>query len=153
MKQSPVELAGILTLDELPWAITEGNTGTYPFQFRFRRFPMSFPRAAYPARLNIFWEMNSPHPSGLASPEDIERMHTFEDRLVSVMEPHAAVLAMVMTGRGEREFVFFTKSTEEFMRLLGSMPQESMRYPIKIHAADDPNWSYFKNEIRATKEA
>ena len=79
-------------------------------------------------------------------------MHAFEDRLVSATEPHAAVLAMVMTGRGERELVFFAKSTDEFMRLLGSMSQELTRYPIKIHAADDPEWSYLENEIRATRE-
>lgn len=152
MNPPPVELPGVLALDELSWAIAEGNTEAYPFQVRFRRFPTSFRRAAYPVRLNIFWEMDSPHLSGLASPEDIERMHTFEDRLVSAMEPHVAVLAMVMTGRGEREFVFFTKSANESMLQLGGIPQESTRYPIKIHAADDPNWSYFENEIRAVKE-
>lgn len=153
MNKLPFGLASISTLDELPWAIARGHTEAYPFQLRFRSFPTTFPRAAFPVRLNIFWKMNSPHPSGLASPVDIDCMQTFEDRLVSATEPHAAVLAMVMTGRGEREFVFFAQSAKEFMHQLGGMPQESTRYPIEIHAADDPGWSYFDNEVRAATGA
>lgn len=149
MNKAPVEGPAISALDEIPWALALGDAQAYPFQFRFRRFPIGFPRAGYPVRLNIFWTMNSPHASGLALPEDIELMQNFEDRLVSATEPHAAVLAMVMTGRGEREFVFFAQSAEEFMRRLGSMPQEATRYPIRIHAADDPCWDYFENEVRA----
>lgn len=128
---------------ELGWAISEGATETYRFQQRFRHLPADFMRSLYPIRLNIFWAMESPLANGLASLEDIHSMHVFEDRIVRVTElDGTAVLTMVTTGRGEREFVFYVRSSDEFMRHLSQIPQEKSRYPIEIHMMEDHDWIY-----------
>jgi Family of unknown function (DUF695) len=134
--------------NEHGWAIAEGNTATYPFQLRFRRIPSEFMRSPYPVRLNVFWTMKDPTTDGLASPEDIHLMHLFEDRIVHATEPDSvAILTMVLTGRGEREFVFYVRSRNEFLQCLTQMPQDDSRYPVAIHAADDPEWAYYDNEL------
>lgn len=58
-----------------------------------------------------------------------------------------AVLVLVLTGRSEREFVFYLDNEQEFLRRLSSMPQEAERYPIKIHKNEDPQWVYFDREM------
>jgi hypothetical protein len=134
-------------VSELGWIISEGEAENYRFQQRLRRVPEDFPRSSYPIRLNIFWAMERPLANGLASPEDIHFMHKFEDRIVRVTElDGTAVLTVVLTGRGQREFVFYARSSDDFLRHLSQMPQEKSRYPIEIHRGEDQDWTYFDNE-------
>jgi Family of unknown function (DUF695) len=138
--------------EELEWVIAEGRTAEYPYELRFCKIPVNFPRSQYPVRLNIFWSMASPRQDGLASPEDIQRMHVFEERVVAATEnQQIAMLPLVLTGKGQREFVFFARSSEKFLQALSHMPQEDARYPIEIHQSDDATWTYYENEIGAVK--
>src|SRR5215471_866494 len=84
------------------WVIAEGNTGSYSFQVRLRRFATQFSRCSFPLRLNIFWSMAKADAKGYPSIAELEVLHSFENRLVKALEPGGvAVLAMVLTGRGE----------------------------------------------------
>jgi hypothetical protein len=49
---------------------------------------------------------------------------------------------MVLTGKGKREYVFHTSSTNEFLKRLSGMPQEQDRYPIEIRSFPDATWEY-----------
>jgi hypothetical protein len=70
-------------------------------------------------------------------------MGEFEDRLVAATESDAqSVLSLVVTGKNQREYVFHTKSTEEFLQRLTEMPQETEPYPIEIHHTADAEWEY-----------
>ena len=70
-------------------------------------------------------------------------MGVFEDRLVSATEPDAqTVLSLVVTGKNQREYLFQTKDTSEFLRRLTDMPQENAPYPIEIHHVVDAEWEY-----------
>ena len=70
-------------------------------------------------------------------------MGVFEDRLVDATEhDEQAVLSMVLTGNGQREYVFHTRSTDEFLRRLTEMPQEIEAYPIEMHYTEDAVWEY-----------
>ena len=149
MNQPKEKSSSAAQSDEFGWAIAEGKTAAYPFQLRFRRFPSDYSRSQFPVRLNVFWAMAGPDASGLATPNDIKLMHTFENRIVEATESDGvAVLAMVLTGRGEREFVFFVRSGNDFLQRLTQMPQEEVRYPITIQSGRDPAWEYYDNETR-----
>lgn len=130
--------------DHAAWTLAEGKTGEYPFLVRFRKFPAGFLRSAYPKRLNVFWAMRLPDENGFASEEESEALQTFEDRLVAAVEmDKAVVFAAAITGRSEREFVFYLQQPQLFLKRLSEMPQEQERYPIEIHTNEDPVWSYF----------
>jgi len=136
------------------WTIAEGHTGEYPFQVRFRSIPADLPRSHFPQRLNIFWSMSEPDDRGYPSSEELVRLHAFEDRLVAAVEgDDFSVLCVVLTGRGEREFVFYTPDPQEFVQRLTQMPQEDEPYPIEIHANDDEDWEYYENEVRNVSDA
>ena len=134
---------------ELGWAIAEGETDEYSFQVRFRCFPVDFSKNDYPVRLNVFWAMARPLEDGLASQMDIPIMQKFEERIVRTSELNgSAILTAVLTGRGEREFVFYARSADDFLCSLNAIPQEAGRYPIQIHSSNDPDWVYFGSVIR-----
>jgi hypothetical protein len=136
--------------DTAHWAVAEGHTGEYPFQVRFRRFSADLPRPGYPKRLNVFWSMRLPNEEGLATTAELDNLHVFEDRLVAAVEQDKSVLlAAVLTGRAEREFVFYLQQPQLFLKRLADMPQEEERYPIEIHLADDPEWNYFDDLLHS----
>jgi len=136
---------------EIPWVVAERHTDAYPYLVRFRQFSEDFPRSTYPKRLNIFWSVQEADDIGLATKQELARLHVFEDRLVEAVEhDKSSVLAAVVTGRGEREFVFFVRNPQEFIGRLSAMPQEAERYPIEIHLNEDPDWLYF-HDLAANK--
>ena len=90
--------------------------------------------------------MNFPDENGLPSAKEAEFLSTFEDRLVAAVEKDKTVwLIAVVTGRSEREFVFYLQEPQQFLQRLTDMPQEDKRYPIEIHLDEDPDWLYFDN--------
>lgn len=132
--------------DSAIWEIAEGRTNEYPFQVRFRKPSSNINKSHYPKRLNVFWSMRAPSDQGLATKEELEDLHTFEDQLVAAVErDESVILVAVLTGRSEREFVFYVKDPQIFVQRLSEMPQEEERYPIEIHLEDDPEWAYFES--------
>jgi len=135
------------------WAIAEGHTGEYPYQVRFRKLPRTFDCSGHTKRLNVFWSMASSSNKGMATTDELGRLHVFEERLVNAVEyDGSAILAAVLTGRGEREFVYYVHDAQDFVARLSNMPHEAERYPIELHAADDPEWEYYKSIIPPTAE-
>jgi hypothetical protein len=132
-----------MNLEQLQWSIAEGQVDSVPIWIRFRQFPLDFPRTSYPERLNIFWQMTELDEGGAPTIGEMERSGTFENRLVAAVEPDGfGVLAIVLTGGGQREYVFHTSDPSGFVQRLTEMPQEEERYPIAIYRHADPEWAY-----------
>ena len=133
------------------WIVAEGNTGSYPFQVRLRQFSMELSKHAFPLRLNVFWSILKSDDKAYPTKSELERLHSFENRLVKAMETDDfAVLTMVLTGRNEREFVLYTSDRQEFLRRLSQMPSEADPYPIKIYCHEDPRWEYYEKQVAET---
>jgi hypothetical protein len=125
------------------WSLGEGHTGQFPFQLRLRLVGPDFARELFPRRLNVFWSMQSSDDDGLPTHDELAALHRFEDRLVAaVEEARVAMLVAVITGSGEREFVFQASDPEQFLRCLTEMPQEEERYPVEMTVTDDPDWAF-----------
>ena len=134
--------------DSAAWTLAEGHTGEYPFFVRHRRFSQPIARSEYPTRLNVFWHMSLPDENGFPSSDEAACLETFENRLIAAVEKdESAWLVAVVTGRSEREFVFYLQQPKLFLQRLTDMPQESERYPLEIHSQDDPGWSYYDDLV------
>jgi hypothetical protein len=130
-------------LDSVKWALAEGVHEGRPLFIRFRQFLSSFPRSAYPQRINIIWIMREPASTGLPTGQEHARLVTFEDRLVAAVEHDAhSVLSVALTCDGKREWVYHTADVPGFMGRLTDMPQEEDRYPIELTRSEDPDWGY-----------
>ncbi|HEX4085791.1 MAG TPA: DUF695 domain-containing protein [Chthoniobacteraceae bacterium] len=135
--------------NEAGWSIAEGTHEGKPVIIRFRDLNQSFPRSKYPQRLNIFWTFAAPTTQGLPSSEDSSQAKSFEDRLINSVEGDGhSILSTVLTGKGQREFVFHTPEVKEFLRRLTEMPQEQKRYPIEVGHTEDPDWDYVNRVLR-----
>jgi Family of unknown function (DUF695) len=142
-----------LKLDEIGWTITEVNTGMHPYRVRFRRFDVTFPKQDFPIRVNIFWSMIESDDQGYPTSAELERLHVFENRLVEAEEQNNfSVFAMTVTGRNQREFVFYTPEPHEFVKRIALMPQQEERYPIEIYRSSDVAWEYFENETKKCRK-
>lgn len=132
-----------MNLDSIPWTVIRGRNSEGVVLFRYREFESEFPKQEFPHRLNIFWSSTASDENGLPEQEESERMKVFEDRLIGATEFDAqSVLSLVVTGKSQREYVFHTKDTDEFLRRLTDMHQEEAPYPIEIHHVTDPAWEY-----------
>ncbi|MER2495365.1 DUF695 domain-containing protein [Vibrio neptunius] len=137
-----------LNLEETAWAIAQGRTLEYKFEIRFRQFKEKPPTTEYGQRLNIFWEMSDVLSNGFPHKSELDKLHDFENRLIEVVEnDEFSIMSMVLTGNGEREFVFHTPDPQEFVSRLSSMPQEQVPYPIQINLNEDLEWNYYFDEI------
>lgn len=132
-----------MNADEDSWTLLEGTHDGKPVLIRARQFLSGIDKGSYPVRLNIFWQMRTPDANGLASTSESAALEVFEERLVRAVDHDSqSVLSLVLTGHGQREFVFHTADSSEFVRRLTQMPQEPERYPIEIRSHEDPEWEY-----------
>ena len=133
-----------MNFDSIPWRLIKGRKEQEVVLVRHRLFSADFPKGDFAHRLNIFWQMSDASANGMPEDSETKLMEVFEDRLVEATEPdEEAVLSMVVTGNSQREYVFHTRSTDEFLRRLTEMPQEEERYPIELHHTEDAEWEYF----------
>ena len=92
--------------------------------------------------------MRLPDENGQPTKDELDALHSFENRLIAEVEKDkSAWLVAILTGRAEREFVFYLQEPQLFLQRLSDMPQEQERYPIEIHLEEDPNWSYFDDLV------
>lgn len=128
------------------WTLVEGTTDRYVFLLRWRDMPEHFERGTFGERVNIFWNMSAPDENGLASAAEAQELERFEDRLaLAIEEPEHGILLAVLTGNGQREFVFQVRERALLRDVLHAMPQETQPYPIEIYAHSDPGWDYFES--------
>lgn len=130
--------------DATRWTLAKCEHDGHPLLIRFRQFDASFHREVFPDRLNIFWTMSQPDKNGLASDAESVLLQSFEDNLVALtgVAP-IAVLAVVLTCNGKREFVFHARDASRFLESVNAIPQGAEPFPIKIQRHHDPGWKYF----------
>lgn len=85
--------------------------------------------------------------------EERERMDAMEDALEPVLEKdNFATLSLVSTGENLREWVYYTKSEEEFLGRLNLALKDHSAFPIEVHTASDPEWSTYGKFQAGVKE-
>lgn len=91
-------------------------------------------------RVEVTWTYES-ESSGMPS-DDISRlMEKVQDALEQEFQKDpVAVLTGVFTGDGERNWVFYTLSTNIFGRKLNEVLEPFPLLPLKITAENDPQW-------------
>src|SRR3546814_1048524 len=67
----------------------------------------------------------------------------FPTRRSSDLADSHSTLCLVITGAGEREWVFYTGDENEFVERLSNMPHDDAPYPIRIEYEHDPEWAFY----------
>ncbi|HSB28689.1 MAG TPA: DUF695 domain-containing protein [Pyrinomonadaceae bacterium] len=142
-----------MDFDSIAWTGAEGVYGDHPLLMRFREFDEAFPKASYPVRLNVLWQMFESDVNGWATDSEFEKLSIFEDRLVEAVEQdNQSILTVVLTYNSTKEFVFHSQDEAVFLDRLINMPQEAERYPITIYKNLDAEWEYFESVTTSVSE-
>jgi hypothetical protein len=136
----------MVNFESFSWTGVDTESNGRRLLVRFVTLPKRFPKSKYPVRINLFWTMSETYEDGLATPEELNKQHVFENHLCEAVHPDQhSILVLAFTSNGEKEFVFHTGDVDGFIQRLTNMPQDSERYPITIQRNDDPDWEYFKS--------
>ena len=131
--------------DTRGWAIAQCETDDgEPLMFRIKRYEDDFPRARYPHRLDISWPLFEEDSDGPPAKATLDAMQAFENRICAAIEHDShSTLCLVITGDGEREWIFYCSDENEFVQRLSTMPHDDAPYPIRIGYEHDPEWGFY----------
>lgn len=112
--------------------------------FRYvETFGPAFSKQTQPDRVILDWKYKSE--KGMPSVQERERMDELEDTLAPHVEADGfATLVLVSTGEDLREWVYYTRSQDEFLKRLNAALHGKLAFPIEIHADADPSWATYE---------
>lgn len=94
----------------------------------------------YSIRVDITLEY-SPTSAGMPDEKNAELLKEVTDRLVDVFHKDpVAVLTGIYTGDGERNWIFYTTSTNIFQKKINLALADLPTLPLHITAENDPDW-------------
>ena len=102
-------------------------------------------------RIEVTWKYNSDI-SGMPDFETSSLMEEVQTAIEnSFKKDPIAVLTGIYTGDGERNWIFYTLSTNIFGKKFNEALQPFELLPITIYAENDPDWSEYQ-EMRSLTE-
>lgn len=98
-------------------------------------------------RVEVTWRYRA-LADGMPDKDTSELMEKVQDVFLECFRKDpVAVLTGVFTGDGERNWIFYTLSTNIFGRKLNEMLSEFPLLPIEIYCENDPDWDEY-DEMR-----
>lgn len=102
-------------------------------------------------RIEVTWKYNSDK-SGMPDFETSSLMEEVQASIEKTFQKDPiAILTGIYTGDGERNWVFYTLSTNIFGKKFNEALQPFELLPITIYAENDPDWEEYK-EMRSLTE-
>lgn len=129
--------------NEDQWTVATAQDGDMPLIFRIRSVSGRLNRSDYPNMIAISWPYE-PQEMGMPSPETKTSMDLLEDLLTRPLESGAnALLTVVVTGNGVREWQWYTRSQEETMSRVNSALAGQPPFPVEFSVQHDPGWQAY----------
>lgn len=126
--------------DTRGWTIGSRQTEEGKSFIRIKELESDFDFSAVPERLTVLWDFEATSPSS----DEFDAMKEFEDQVCQRIESDGrAVLCIVFTEPGYREWDFYAESAEAFIDVLNELPPRSEPFPIEIHHESDPEGEFF----------
>jgi hypothetical protein len=135
--------------DERLWSIGElsdpdGGTTLV----RYRASPEPKVRARLPMQFVVTWRFREPQEGGLPDSAEHEEASSMEDALVPVVEGRGqALLVVVSTGSGVREWYFYCRDPLELERAFNDTFAASDALPVELHSGEDPAWEVYEEYV------
>jgi hypothetical protein len=80
----------------------------------------------------------------MPTPADKEQMDLLEDLLLPALEKNNdAILTVVATGNGTREWQWYSAAPETTMLLVNSALAGHPPFPVELSIQDDPEWEAY----------
>jgi len=127
-----------------PWSVLQTEKNGKPLLVRYRsERPQSVEAAAFPFLLSATWTYRA-NEAGFPTPEEVKWMDKFEDALVAALEgSRTAHLMVVLTGNGERDWLWYTCGEAEAMSQVNHALKGHKPYPVEFSVQKDRGWKAY----------
>jgi len=127
-----------MKIHDRPWVIAKRKVEKGLSMLRLLELDTEFPFNRYAERLNVIWSFRQTGVDDVPADNESDEMERFENRICDYIEKsELAVLCMVFTEPGYREYVFYARDVEPFLDGLSEISEEDEPYPIEIHHESD----------------
>jgi hypothetical protein len=126
------------------WSVAQLERNGKPLLVRYRNErPKSVVTTAFPFLLSATWAYQ-PIEFALPSADEMELMDKFEDALATALETsQTAHLMVVLTGNGERDWLWYASGEAQAMRHVNEALQGHKPYPIEFSVQKDRGWKAY----------
>ena len=133
-------MSGIYKQDN--WSLSKWSLNDQEIFIRMRdALPSAADRELYSNLILVSWTYST-GPSGLPTADTAQLMQDFENAIESALETKGlGVLAACITGKGRKEWRYYTSDKDEFMAQFNSGLKSHPAYPIRLQVFADPQWS------------
>jgi hypothetical protein len=101
----------------------------------------------------ISWKYDGSENNGMPLEEINQRMIILEDAIEnSMLSSKIFTHVYSRTGNNLKEFTYYTKSQDDFMKMLNKTLKKHAEYPIGINFYEDKEWTDFKKVISDFKK-
>jgi hypothetical protein len=123
------------------WTVAQAETNGKPLLIRYRsERPQVVEASAFPFLLSATWTYQA-NEAGLPASEEIQLMDQFEDAVASALEAsQTAYLMVILTGNGERAWLWYTRGEAEAMRQVNQALKGHKQYPVQFSVQEDRGW-------------
>ena len=120
------------------WHVASTPDGALIVRYR-GAFPDWVDRKSWPNLVGIKWPLEGK--AAMPSKDESTRQYRFEDALQGAVEvAHVGVLAVVITGDGYVEWLYYSPSHDKFMATLNEALRGKPPLPLQISLEQDPDW-------------
>jgi hypothetical protein len=135
-----------MKIHDRPWVIANRKVEKGLSMLRLLQLDAKFPFEQYPERLNVIWSFRETGIDDVPADSESEEMKRFENRICDYIEQSdLAVLCMVFTEPGYREYVFHARNIERFLEALSEISEAAEPYPIEIHHEPDDSGDLYRS--------
>ncbi len=141
-----------MTLNDTWFGVTSSKNNK-PVIVRGRQFLSNFIETGdYVESIEVTWSFREQTENGIPTTDENLLMQEVENSLIKSLESDLhSILTIVHTCDNERTWIFYTKSTDEFMNRLNDTLATYDEVPISIESDADPDWELYKGILKNNK--
>ena len=136
------------TITEIPenWRVSTGENNKKPMVVRKNTGCDSLAgNKKYATLCGISFKMLAPNAHGLPDIENEPELDAMEDDILKFFESDlTAIIPIIITTSGFREFVLYTKNLQKFNTILEKLRAKYPKYALTSYNKPDPDWNVYK---------
>lgn len=135
-----------VSADAATWEIVEGLYEDTPIVVRYNSgYRDTSDRSAWPYQIGVTVPLGNAGPDGFPLEPELEELSLVEDVLAdSLRGGPPAVLVGVISTRGMREFVLYTRDPAWVEPWAGSLSERIETHDVQVMIQPDPEWDVYE---------
>jgi hypothetical protein len=128
---------------EESWSISQGRHENRPILARFNKaYADTSDRSEYAIQIGVAIPVNAPDGRGWPAGDENEQLQVIEDEVVRTAAGRA-VLVGVLTVKGVRELVLYSREGEWIEGFHQELQRSITTHEVQVMAQRDPKWTIF----------